>query len=648
VGLADLVRVPQGRPCLGDTAPAAQPRAVFEQQASPVERPAHQVRLEGTAEFLLDGLRSGLRSGFLSGQQRGRVEQRDPRPRGHAVAPGRPERRQELTRLVPAAGPHGGFGQVAEGPGALHVLVGRIGTVEHPAELTERLLVAPGADRRDAADELDAAQPRADPRGEHHDLGLPSQLLGERGVAAQARGQRLPDQRRGLVQRLAGQRDRVPRLLGQQARQGREPGLVRGDRRRGQVPGLAPRLHVQHLGERGVRPPPQLRAGRLVDRRAHQRMLERHPGLRHGQDPRVHRGMQRTGAARPGHRQRDRGGDLGEVVAVGGGRHHRRDAGRRAQPAQPGGEAVLQPGGERNADGGTVTGSRASSRAGSRTSGRAGGRAIGRAGAVGGSARARGERQLGQRQRVAGRMLEDPRALPRIQARVPDQDHPLRLVRAERAQHHDGHVRLDEHVLEAVADRGQQRDRHGGDPARHEPQDPEGGVVHPVQVVGGHEQPAAARRPGHQLERRDRGREHIRCRAVGMTERGPQHLPRPGREQLEGASQGVEQLVQPGVRDPGLGRHPGGPQDGAAIAGGQVRGRVQQRRLARARLADEQQAATAGTAEHPRDRGQLTVAADQPGHPSTGHPSTGHLSIGRSLPGHREPPSGYTDRSIYR
>jgi hypothetical protein len=90
---------------------------------------------------------------------------------------------------------------------------------------------------------------------------------------------------------------------------------------------------------------------------------------------------------------------------------------------------------------------------------------------------------------------------------------------------------------------------------------------------------------------------------------------------------------------------------------------MQQRRLAGARLADEQQAATAGTAEHPRDRGQLTVAADQAGqasagqasagHPSAGqasagHPSAGHPSIGRSLPGHREPPSGYTDRSIYR
>jgi hypothetical protein len=93
-------------------------------------------------------------------------------------------------------------------------------------------------------------------------------------------------------------------------------------------------------------------------------------------------------------------------------------------------------------------------------------------------------------------VLKDPRAPPRIQVRVPDQDHPLRLARMERVQHHDGHVRLDQHVLEPMADRGQQRDGYGGDPARHEPQDPEGGVVHPVQVVGDHEQPAAGRRPG--------------------------------------------------------------------------------------------------------------------------------------------------------
>jgi hypothetical protein len=235
VSLADLVRVPQRRPRLGDPAPAAQPRAVFEQQAGPVERPAHQVRLERAAELPLGGL--------LPGQQRGRVEQRDPRPRGHAVARGRPERGQELARLVPAAGPHGRFGQVAEGPGALHGLVGRIGAVEHPAELIERFAVAPGADRREAADELDAAQRRPDPGGEHHGLGVPGQPFGERAVASHACDHRLPDHRGGLLQRLArraveepgfvsaaGEHDRVPGLLRQQPRQGREPAFAGGSR----------------------------------------------------------------------------------------------------------------------------------------------------------------------------------------------------------------------------------------------------------------------------------------------------------------------------------------------------------------------------------------------------------------------------------
>jgi transposase len=94
VGLADLVRVPQWRPRLGDAAPAAQPRAVLEQQARPVERPAHQVGLERAAELPLGVV--------LAGQQRARVEQRDPRPRGHAVASGRAERGQDLPRFVRA------------------------------------------------------------------------------------------------------------------------------------------------------------------------------------------------------------------------------------------------------------------------------------------------------------------------------------------------------------------------------------------------------------------------------------------------------------------------------------------------------------------------------------------------------------------
>jgi hypothetical protein len=152
------------------------------------------------------------------------------------------------------------------------------------------LVVAPGADRRDAADELDTPQRRADPRREHQGLGLPGQLTGQCAVASHARAHRPPDHLRGLPQGRAGEHDRAPRLLSQQPRQRREPAFPLG---------------------------------------------------------------------------------------------------------------------------------------------------------------------------------------------------------VERSQHQDGHVRLDQHVLESVTDRGQQRDRHRGYPARHEPEHPEGGVVHPVQVVGDDEQSAA-------------------------------------------------------------------------------------------------------------------------------------------------------------
>ncbi len=163
---------------------------------------------------------------------------------------------------------------------------------------------------------------------------------------------------------------------------------------------------------------------------------------------------------------------------------------------------------------------------------------------------------------------------------MPGADQPFRFHVVQRAQDPDGDACLREGIIGARSRGGEQRDRLGFDPARDEPEHLRGGVIDPLQVVHGCEQPAVGGRVREQLKRRHRDQEHLKRRAVQAAECGKQRIALPWRERGEAVGQRVEELVQPGERYARLRLDAYRSQHDAAVARGGAARLLQQRRLA--------------------------------------------------------------------
>ena len=324
-------------------------------------------------------------------------------------------------------------------------------------------------------------------------------------------------------------------------------------------------------------------AGAVVDGGAHQRVVELDLAAAQREQPGGLGGLERAGReARVGERARDHVG----AHRLGAGGHQQRVAGRLRQRVDAAAEGALErlarpQRGEREVAPGALVG-------------------------------AQPARDLAQRERVAGRggdQLVDHRR--REAVGLGGQQRPrARLVEAGERQPVEPELgRL--HAL-AVAQPEQQHDALGVEPAGGEQQRLARRLVQPLQVVGDGQHRLALGRRGEQAEHAGGDREAVHHRRRLQRQRAADRLRLHGRDLGAQVEQRREQLRQRGERQLRLRLDPARPQDAHAV--GLVGGVAQQRGLAHARLAVDEQRGAAPLPrrlDHAPEPGTLLVTSDQ-------------------------------------
>ena len=159
----------------------------------------------------------------------------------------------------------------------------------------------------------------------------------------------------------------------------------------------------------------------------------------------------------------------------------------------------------------------------------------------------RSARQFEQRQRVAARLGDDPLAHDRV-------DRP-RECRGEQGAGVGAVESLEPELRQArqltplgwLADREQECDSLRQQPPRHEPEDLDGGIVKPLEVIHQAEQRLLLGGGGHQAERRETDQEATRWIAARETKRNAEGVGLGLREGVEPVEHRSTQLVQPRV-----------------------------------------------------------------------------------------------------
>jgi hypothetical protein len=312
-------------------------------------------------------------------------------------------------------------------------------------------------------------------------------------------------------------------------------------------------LAVQDGGERAVGSAALGRAGRVVGRRADQRVRERHfPGA-DAQQPAL-LGVRQLRDVRPG--LRACGGDRDEVVAAVGGRDEQGAPGERGELLDPPGERGAEPRPRRDRQL-EVRDARA---------------LVGR----------QRRRQLDQRERVpAGRVGQRCSHRRRqVRRRAPEQLERSRAV--ERAEPQLGEPRALERGVRRLAHR--QRDPHlSGRPARGVHHALARGGVEPLDVVDDRYDGALGGRRAQQPDGGDADREPVARRRRAERERRAERRRLRRGQRGEVVDQRREQVRQRREGELGLGLDAARTQDGGAGAAARDQ-RVEQRRLADARL----------------------------------------------------------------
>lgn len=304
----------------------------------------------------------------------------------------------------------------------------------------------------------------------------------------------------------------------------------------------------------------------LVDRRAHQGVAEaqfapldvdQSCGDRRHQDggvgPPAGDGLRRTGA-------------LGERDAVVERGDLQQRPGRRRQAGQPGGERPLQALGERQPGGQRRT-----------VRGRIAGR----------------PRKFRQGQGVARGLGEQARAQRGLQVRGVDAQQGVRRGGVQRRQRQLGQFGVVQPGVEPLAGSGQQHDRLRLQPAGDEAQDMGGGRVQPVRVLGDQQHRCAFGCLGDHVQHRQGDEEQVRCGPIGAAERRPQGFLLLRGDELDGRTDRIQQLLEPGVGQVCLALHPCGGQHAHARRGGVCGGVGQERGLPDAGRAPHRQGAAA-------------------------------------------------------
>ncbi|KDN82302.1 hypothetical protein KCH_59370 [Kitasatospora cheerisanensis KCTC 2395] len=375
--------------------------------------------------------------------------------------------------------------------------------------------------------------------------------------------------------------------------------LVGVDGGRRQVGGTAFEVLAVHLGQRQMGGAAPVRGGHPDHGGAHQRVPEHQfaAGRIDVQQPGGHRrvgvadgvpgaggGVART--ARPVERAQQQ--LVADVLVEGG------DAGA---------EQALQPPGQRHAGAAEQV---------------VGGGVVRAAGVV------RGQLQQGQRV-AAGLLQHGPPDLPG-EVRMPVVEQACRVRVGQGGDREFGQRGGVEPGRQVRPDRDQQPYRPARQPAADEAAHVGAGVVQPLPVVEDQQQRPLLGGPGQQAQHRDAERHHRRRLARPPAEHGVEH--RPGRvvQPRDLAEQRVQQVVQPGVRQPGLHLDARRPDDRRTLPLRHRRGVPQQRALADARLAPQHQRPPRGGRHERRQFRLLLRAAHHRGDPPT---RSGHARLHR-------------------
>ncbi|CAM5715955.1 hypothetical protein SCANM63S_03205 [Streptomyces canarius] len=299
------------------------------------------------------------------------------------------------------------------------------------------------------------------------------------------------------------------------------------DRGRRLVPGPAVGSGWQAACQGRVDLPAEGRGGRLPDRRAHQRVPEAHRVPGRLDQPGRDGGSQVRGRHRGSGTRRGDAQDLGERRAVVAGGREQDAAGRVRQGAQPSGERVLEPPRHR------------------------GPRSVGGDGLV-----PRGVgRQLGQRERVAGRFLQQLLAGHAGQAGRPLVQKEGGRLCGQRPHCQAGDVGAGQMRGIAVPHGGHQQDGLRFQAPGEEGEDLGAGPVEPVDVVHDEQQRCVGRGPCQQIQGGERHQEHVVDGCVRDAERRLERVPLVVRQIADQGPEREDELVQSGERQQRLRLH---------------------------------------------------------------------------------------------
>ena len=156
-------------------------------------------------------------------------------------------------------------------------------------------------------------------------------------------------------------------------------------------------------------------------------------------------------------------------------------------------------------------------------------------------------RQLGQRQRIAGRLAQQPPSDRWLQTRCHLAEQTCRQLLGQWIDLQGRKSSVVQLAGDALAEAGEQDDRLGVEAAGNEGEYVGAGLVQPVRILS-HQQ---ERRTGvgEQIEGSKSDQVEIWNAAVGKTERGFQGVALGERQRFDAPADRVQQLVQPGIRE---------------------------------------------------------------------------------------------------
>ena len=202
--------------------------------------------------------------------------------------------------------------------------------------------------------------------------------------------------------------------------------------------------------------------------------------------------------------------------------------------------------------------------------------------------------QLQERERVALRLGEQALPHPRGHGRVPGREQGVGRGIGERDDRPRWQARAVQEVVLAGAGGGQQPDRQLMQTPGHEPEHGGAGLVDPRQVVDDQQQ---WRVRGRGLEHREHGvgqHKLVQSRPEPQTQCRGQGVAVPVTEPVELTEHRLQELVEGREADTCFELHTRSVEDADSVRAGVPRGRLEQHRLANARIAGQQQRSAVG------------------------------------------------------